>query len=236
MLQTSFAKNALANNSYKAFGIYKHKPAFGSTESGSVMNGLARLVACSLFLVVCSATALADTVTVSGYVNFDQTYATFSAPFSTGTNTSYFSAFSNGTVVYLPGTIPYMYTVLNGNQETFTITDPNGDVLAYYNQSNSPSQSHDASGNLLVTLDESGYYTINGGQQQAGFFDLTLNGTSATGAAGNVLFTGVGGLDISSPTIDVTPEPMSFLLLGTGMLGAALLLRNRSRRPALSRA
>lgn len=199
------------------------------------MNGLARFLACSVFFLVCTNLACADTVSVSGYVNFDETNATFHSPFTTATNTDFFSAFSNGTVLYLPGTIPYMVGVLNGDQETFDITNSNGDTLRYFNQQNNPSKSVDASGNLVVTLDESGYYTINNGQHVAGFFDLVLYGTSADGAASNVAFTGYGGLDVPTPEpASLAPEPASILFMGTGILGAALLLRSRNRRLALT--
>lgn len=193
------------------------------------MNGLARFVACSIFLV-CSTSAIADTLSVNGYVSFDQTNAYFSAPYMSTADSGYFAAFSDGSAQYLLGTVAYMDGVLGGTQETFTFTDANGDVLAYYNQHNSPSQSM-VNGDLVVTLDETGYYTVNGGPEEAGFLDVVLNGTSATGAASNVQFFATGGLD--TPTVlpaNVAPEPASILLMGTGLMSAAMFLRKRGRR------
>ncbi len=197
------------------------------------MNGLARFVACSLFLVVCSSSALADSVSVSGNVSFDQTYLTFAPPFATKTNTGYFSEFSGGNVQYFLGTVPYS----NGVPVTelaFSITSGNGDVLRFYDQVNSPVKSTDANGSLVVALNESGFYDINNGSAYAGYFDLTLYGTSADGASGNVAFLGTGALTDPPPPLplatDLAPEPTSILLLGTGFLGMATLVRTRSRR------
>ena len=197
------------------------------------MNGLLRLAVCSLLLVAPSVPALADAVSISGSVSFDQIYLTFAPPFATGTNTGYFSEFSNGSVQYFLGTVPYSNGV-PATELAFSITGGNGDVLRFYDQVNSPVRSTDGNGDLVVALNETGFYNINGGTAYAGYFDLTLNGTSASGASGNVPFLGTGALTDPPPPLpgftDVAPEPASILFLGTGLLATAGLVRSRSRR------
>ena len=60
--------------------------------------------------------------------------------------------------------------------------------------------------------DYSGFYLLEGG---------------ADGNAGNTLATDAFTLDVTSGTTAVTPEPSSFALLGTGLLGMAGVLRKR---------
>ncbi len=192
------------------------------------MNGLVRLAVCSTFLAVCAPAALADSVTVTGNVSFSPDSLTFAPPFATQTNTGLFAAFSGGTVNYLLGTVPYTLglpqTVL-----AFTISNTHGDVLAFYDEMNAPVQSRDGSGNLNVTLNETGYYTLNGGGPLAGTFDLSFNGNTPSGSASNVPFLGTGSLLV--PTVPmmaaVTPEPNSLLLMSTGLFASALFSHKR---------
>lgn len=197
------------------------------------MIGLARLALCSTLLAVCTPLALADSVSVTGNVSFTQDSLTFAPPFATQTDTGIFSAFSGGTVNYMLGTVNYMLglpqTVL-----AFTITNASGDVLSFYDQVNSPTQRYDAAGNLDVVLDETGYYTINGGDQLAGDFNLGFNGNTPGGSSTNVPFLGTGEIfqPVVSSAAAVTPEPNSLLLLSTGLLCSAFLLRSGRRRAA----
>jgi len=199
------------------------------------MIGLVRLAVCSLFLVVCSPFAMADSLTVTGNVSFTPSSLTFAPPFATQADSGIFSQFSSGQVNYFLGTVPYT----NGfpqTEEAFTITsNGTGDVLAFYAVVNSPTQSYDASGNLEVTLDETGYYTLNGGPELAGTFDLGFDGTSPSGSTANVPFLGTGELTQAVSTA-VAPEPGSFALLGTGFLALAVVVRTRRKvLPATNR-
>ncbi len=191
------------------------------------MNGPVRFVVGSLFLAVCTPLALADSVSVIGSVSFTPDCLTFAPPFATGNNSGLFSNFSGGTVNYLLGTVPYVDGVPQ-TELAFTITAGNGDVLSFYDQVNSPLKSYDGNGNLDVALNETGYYTVNGGAEMAGSFDLNLLGTSSTGADAKVAFLGTGELFTPTPAA-VTPEPGSILLFGTGLLGAAAVLQTRRK-------
>lgn len=199
------------------------------------MIGLARLAVCSTLLAVCAPVALAESVNITGNVSFSQDTLTFAPPFATQADTGVFSAFSGGTVNYMLGTV--FYTLgLPQTALAFTITNSTGDVLSFYDEVNSPTQSYDSAGNLDVVLDETGYYTINGGDHLAGSFNLGFSGNTPTGSTTNVAFLGTGQLfqPIDPSASAVTPEPNSLLLLSTGLLASAVLLRSSRRRfPAL---
>jgi hypothetical protein len=191
------------------------------------MTGLSRLFLCVVFVLFCSRLALADQLVVTGNVSFTQNSLSFAPPFATHSDTGFFSSYGTGTVNYFLGTVAYT----NGFPQTveaFSITNLNGDTLAFYAQVNNPTQSIGSDGNLDVTLDETGYYTINGGPALAGTFDLAFNGTSPTGSATNVQFVGTGELT-DAVLAGVAPEPGSFLLMGTGFLAMAGLVRSRRR-------
>ena len=192
------------------------------------MRGLVRPVFCGILLSVCSSVAFADSVGITGNVSFTPTSLTFAPPFATQTDSGIFSTFSGGTVNYMLGTVPYMNNV-PGTEEAFSITSGTN-VLAFFDENNSPSQSYGASGNLDVVLDETGYYTFNGGQATDGYFDVVFNGDSPMGSVSNVGFLGTGALTgplPDFPPTGVTPEPGSFLLMGTGFLAMAGLVRRR---------
>ena len=203
------------------------------------MRGLVRLVVCCTFLFVCSPFAFADSVTVTGNVSFTPSSLTFAPPFATQADSGIFSAFAGGTVNYMLGTVAYNYGIPQ-TEEAFTITS-GSNVLAFYDQVNSPVLSYDASGNLDVMLNETGYYTFNGAYATEGVFDVALNGNSPDGSTSNVGFVGTGGLLGPAPALDLTgsdpgaagmgvaPEPGSCLLMGTGLLALGVLVRSRRR-------
>lgn len=183
----------------------------------------------STLLAVCSTASFADTVSVTGNVSFTRDSLTFAPPFATQNDTGMFAGFNGGTVNYLLGTVEYIYG-LPQTVQAFNITDTAGNVLAFYDEVNSPVESYDAAGNLSVALNETGYYTLNGGTAMAGYFNVLFTGTSPDGSAPNVPFLGTGGF--LEPTLGaaVAPEPGSILLLGTGILGAALVMRRRHQQ------
>ena len=201
------------------------------------MRGPVCLAVLCSFLSVCSSVALADSVVVTGNVSFTPSSLTFAPPFATQTNSGIFSAFNDGTVNYMLGTVPYIYG-LPQTVEAFTIT-AGSNVLAFYDQVNSPVLSYDGSGNLDVTLDETGYYTFDGIDATAGIFDVSFDGNSPDGSTSNVAFTGTGALTGPAPDLNlgastaVTPEPGSFLLMGTGAGFLTLAGFVRSRRRVL---
>lgn len=195
------------------------------------MIGLARLVLCSTLLLVCTPFAFADALTISGNVTFDQRNLSFAPPFATGTgNTGIFANFSGGRLDYFLGTVAYVDGVPQ-TELAFNVVNNNGDVLSYYDETNMVTKTVDPNGNLLVVMNDTGYYTINGGEHMAGWLRLSFTGSGANGSDTLVPFAGEGALAV--PTmIAATPEPGSFLLLGTGFLGLAALLRSRSRKPS----
>lgn len=192
------------------------------------MNGLARVALCGLFLTVCSSPLLADTLTISGNVSFDQRNLSFAPPFATGTNnTGIFAPFSGGTMYYYLGTVAYVDGVPQ-TELAFSIVNAQGDTLSYYDETNVATKSLDANGDLSVVMNDTGYYTINGGDHLAGTLQLAFTGTSADGSQTLVPFAGTGALAVPT-VVSATPEPGSVFLLGTGFLGMAAFLRPRAR-------
>lgn len=192
------------------------------------MNGLARAAFCGLFLTVCSSPLFADTLSISGNVSFDQRNLSFAPPFATGNNnTGIFAPFSGGTMYYYLGSVAYVDGVPQ-TELAFSIVNAQGDTLSYYDETNVASKSLDANGNLSVLMDDTGYYTINGGQHIAGTLQLSFTGTSAEGSQTLVPFLGEGGLAVPT-VIAATPEPGSVLFLGTGLLAMAWFVRSRAR-------
>lgn len=192
------------------------------------MNGLARATLCGLFLVVCSSPALADTLTISANVSFDQRNLSFAPPFTTGTNnTGIFAPFSGGTLNYYLGSVAYVDGVPQ-TELVFSIVNSTGDTLSYYDETNVATKSLDANGDLSVVMNDTGYYTIDGGAPIAGTLQVSFTGTTANGSDTLVPFLGEGGLAVPT-VIAATPEPGSVFLLGTGFLGMAAFLRSRAR-------
>jgi hypothetical protein len=194
-----------------------------------------RLFVCSAFLAAASSFALADpipgTINVGGHDSFTSSSLTFISPFASTGDSGFFSSFSNGTVDYFLGTVNYM-TSVDAPLAVFSITNDNGDVLAFYDTGNGAISTVDpATGLLDVTLDETGFYTLNGGPDLSGYFNLSLTGRSADGSDGGQAFTGSGAL---TQLLAAAPEPASDLLLGTALFGLAALLYTRPRRTRLT--
>jgi hypothetical protein len=190
------------------------------------MKVFARLLACSVFLCLTAPLALADStygnINLSGGASFDTSLLSFPSPFASNADTGLFAPFSGGTVDYFLGTVVYMNGIYLP-AKTFSVTAANGDVLTFYDAVNDASQSADPiTGNLDISLHELGSYTIDGGPAMAGYFQLNLFGGSPVGSDGIVSFAGSGGLT------SFVPEPATYALLGSGLIGLAGLLRRRN--------
>jgi hypothetical protein len=200
-------------------------------KSGTVrasMNVSVKLLLLGALLPAVAPFALADSsvVNVSGHDAFNGSSLTFITPFASNGNTGFVSSFSGGTVDYLLGTVDYMDSV--SLLEVFTITNGSGDVLAFFDTGNNASSSIDSTtGFLDITLDETGYYTLNGGDPLAGYFNVTFDGNSANGQSAGT-FAGSG--EVTGP-VDVAPEPPPSLLLGSALLAMASLFYIRRRIP-----
>lgn len=196
------------------------------------MNFKRKFLAIGVLFFVTASVALADpvsaSVNVSGHDTFTTSSLTFISPFASLGDSGIFSSFTNGTVDYFLGTVDPLGSA--NNLRVFSVTDASGNVLTFYDNDNAATPFTDAStGYLDLTLDETGYYTLNGGPAMAGFIDVTFYGTSDTGSIGED-FTSSGGL--LDPT-GVAPEPSSYLLLGTAGLawaGACFYSRRRASR------
>lgn len=193
------------------------------------MNFGQRLLALGVVFFASTTLALADpvsaTVNVSGHDTFSTSSLTFITPFASLGDSGLASNFSGGTVDYYLGTVDPLAPV--STLMVFSVTDTSGNVLTFYTTSNAATPFTDSStGFQDLTLDETGFYTLNNGPDMSGFFDVTFYGTSSTGAT-DESFSGSGGF-FSDPAI--APEPSSWLLLGTALLlliGVTLVSRHR---------
>lgn len=196
------------------------------------MNLKNRFLVLGALLFSAATFAYADTgsINVSGHDTFSLSSLTFISPFASTGDTGVLSGFTNGTVDYYLGTVDPLGSA--NNLKVFSITDASGNVLTFYDNYNDATSFTDPStGDLDLTLDETGYYTINGGSALAGFIDVTFYGTSASGAADED-FTSSGGL---IDPVSAAPEPSSSLLLGTAlfaMAGGIFCSRRYLRIPA----
>lgn len=183
------------------------------------MNLTQRLLAISALFFATATLAVADPVStsinVSGHDTFSNSSLTFISPFASLGDSGAFANFTGGTVDYFLGTVDPLDSVVSLG--VFSITDSTGNVLTFYTTDNAATLFNDpTTGYLDLTNDETGYYTLNGGPQMAGFFDVTFYGTSANGAV-DESFSGSGGLDPGA----IAPEPASWLLLGTALVALA---------------
>lgn len=191
------------------------------------MNISAKLLLLGVLLPAVAPFALADStvVNVSGHDAFNASSLTFITPFASIGDTGLASSFSNGTVDYLLGTVDYMDGV--SLLEVFTITNGSGGVLTFFDTHNGASSSIDSdTGFLNVTLDETGYYTLNGGPALAGFFNVTFDGNSVNGQSAGT-FAGSGGI---FGAMGMAPEPPTALCLGSALFGITALLYARRRK------
>jgi hypothetical protein len=215
------------------------------------------LLSCVLFGLTAS-TALADpaspVLNVSGTSSFNTSTLSFPGSMSSLGDTGSASIFSGGSVDYLLGAVSYMGGVMSPI-EVFTVSDGHGNTIAFYTAYNGATSGVNPSDGLwTITLDETGYYVVNGGAEMPGYFDVTFTGQSPTGSGGVVPFGGSGSLNVNPgdlpdisfagsggfigtfvPRVNavaaIAPEPASYVLLGSALFGLFAMRSMRRRRP-----
>ncbi len=124
-------------------------------------------------------------------------------------------------IVNVSGTTETLNTALffDGSQTTDG-TDDN-DILFNFDDATSIAIDGQFDASILAP-----YAVLTGGSQMGGNFIVAKVGT--TGEVHNDEFTGT--LPAGSPSVTVTPEPGTLMLMGTGILSMAGLIRRRIRR------